>query len=226
MTESIEKYFSKSSATDYDEQRRGLAPIKEALHLAMLGFLSRLKEDAHLLCVGAGTGQELLFLARKFPSWQFTVVEPAADMLDICKSKAKSEGFDSRCTFHEGYVDSLPKSARYDGATAILVSQFIVEKQQRIEFFADISSRLVSGALVINAELASDMSSGENEQLAGAWLSMHKDAVLNTSTEPFGKTVSVLSQGDIQEVLKLGGLNEPVLFFQTLLIHAWCSGVE
>ncbi len=98
--------------------------------------------------------------------------------------------------------------------------------QQRIQFFVEISSRLVSGSYIINAELASDMSGSEYEHLATAWLSMHEHVGLNTSTKPFGKSVAVLSPIEIQEMLVSGGFNKPVLFFQMLLINAWCSTVE
>jgi len=69
--------FSKDLATNYDEKFAKLAPMKDALHLSIRVLLSELPEDANILCVGAGTGAELLYLSNAFPLWRFTVIEPA-----------------------------------------------------------------------------------------------------------------------------------------------------
>ena len=41
--------------------------IKDALHLLTGTVLSELPPKAKILCVGAGTGAEILYLAQKFP---------------------------------------------------------------------------------------------------------------------------------------------------------------
>ena len=77
----------------------------------------------------AGTGQELVYLAEKFPRWRFAAVEPSAPMLAVCRRKAEERGVAPRCVFHEGYLDSLPPSAPFDAATSLLVSQFILDPE-------------------------------------------------------------------------------------------------
>lgn len=215
--------YNTSGASEYDKKNEGLAAIKAGLHLTMRGILSELKSDAHLLCVGAGTGQELTYLANVFPKWRFTVVEPAPEMIKICIAKALAAEIDSRCVFHTGYVGSLPLTEQFDAATAILVSQFMMKEAQRVRFFSDIATRLKRGGRLINAELASDMQSDEYNQLLTPWLSMHANAGIAASTEPFGKAVSVVSTDSIQNILTAGGFVKPTLFFQALLIHAWYS---
>jgi tRNA (cmo5U34)-methyltransferase len=142
--------FDKERAASYDERFAKLAPLRDALHLLIRTILSELPADARILCVGVGTGSELIYLAQSFPQWQFTAVEPAAPMLDICRRRAAECGITSRCTFHEGYLDSLPAADAFDAATCLLVSHYEVES-------------IIAG----------------------------------------------------------GGFSQPVLFFQTLLIHAW-----
>lgn len=103
--------FDKQAAS-YDDQWKRLAPLNGALHLLMRAVFSELPVDAHVLCVGAGTGAELVYLASEFPHWRFTAVEPSAAMLDVCKQRAEERGFASRCLFHRGYLDSLPPRTR------------------------------------------------------------------------------------------------------------------
>ena len=63
--EEITALFDKQ-ASSYDQQWSKMA-IKDALHLLTGPVLSELPPKAKILCVGAGTGAEILYLAQKFP---------------------------------------------------------------------------------------------------------------------------------------------------------------
>jgi tRNA (cmo5U34)-methyltransferase len=105
-------------ASSYDQQWSTMAPINGALHLLTSAVLGELPPNAHILCVGAGTGAEVLYLARRFPAWRFTAVEPSTAMLDLFRRRAEEQGIASRCVFHPGYLDSLPSADAFDAATA------------------------------------------------------------------------------------------------------------
>lgn len=111
--------FNNKCASDYDDQREKLAPIKDALHLCIRVLLSKLPSDASVLIVGAGTGSELIYLANAFPQWSFTVVEPASAMLDVCRQQAEKTGISSRCTFHEGYLETLTNTDGFDAINGV-----------------------------------------------------------------------------------------------------------
>src|SRR5205823_12959329 len=97
--EELQKVFDQRCASGYDQQWSRMAPLRDALHLLIGAVLSELKADARILCVGAGTGPELIDLARRFPGWRFVAVEPSAPMLDICRRKAEEHGIADRCEF-------------------------------------------------------------------------------------------------------------------------------
>ncbi|MBW4666332.1 MAG: class I SAM-dependent methyltransferase [Cyanomargarita calcarea GSE-NOS-MK-12-04C] len=218
--------FDQERASSYDERFAKLAPLRDALHLLIHLVLSELPADARILCVGVGTGSELINLAQRFPEWQFTAVEPAAPMLDICRQRAEEYGIASRCTFHEGYLDSLPASPCFDAATCLLVSHFFVQLPERRNFFSQIASRVCPNGYLVSSDLSSDMSTPAYKSLLEVWLRMLKySEVPAEEIEKFrasyGRDTAVLPPLEVESIIASSGFDTPVLFFQTLLIHAW-----
>ena len=150
--EEITARFDKQ-ASSYDQQWSKMAPINAALHLLTSTVLADLPPQAHILCVGAGTGAEILYLAQKFPEWHFTAVEPSTAMLAVFRRRAEEQGIASRCVFHPGYLDSLPAHGLFDAATAFLVSQFILERPARAKFFQSIAERLRPAGVLVSNEI-------------------------------------------------------------------------
>jgi len=219
--------FDQERAATQDKRLAKLGPMRDALHLFIRMVLSELPADARILCIGAGTGPEMIDLAGAFPEWRFTAVEPAAAMLDICRQRAEEHGFASRCTFHEGYLDTLPDPDPFDAATCLLVSQFFMQPEDRGRFFRQIAERLRPGGYLVSADLASDMSSSAYKELFEVWARTLKYAgIPAVELEKLGKDVAVLPQQEIKSIIASSGFDSPVLFFQGLLIHAWFSRVR
>jgi len=218
--------FDQERASCYDKQVAKLSPMRDALHFVIRMVLSELPADARILCIGAGTGSELIDLAQAFPQWQFTAVEPAAPMLDICRQRAEAAGIASRCTFHQAYLDSLPESDSFDAATCILVSQFFMQAEQRCHFFREIAARLRPDGYLVSSDLASDMMASTYQSLFDVWgrtmtYSEMPAEEVEKRLASLGKKVAVLPPQEIESMIALSGFDTPVLFFQTLLIHAW-----
>jgi tRNA (cmo5U34)-methyltransferase len=219
-------FFDQTVANKYDQQFARLAALRDALHLLIGALFSDLPAEARVLCVGAGTGAELLYLAQKFPQWHFTAVEPSAPMLEICRRRAAECGIASRCVFHEGYLDALPPSEPFDAATSLLVSQFILEPELRTHFFRAIAERLQPGGILASADLASDVTSATYQSLLEIWLRLMKtsdftDEKLAQMRAAYGRDVALLSLEQVSAIIAAGGFGTPVLFLQTGLIHAW-----
>jgi tRNA (cmo5U34)-methyltransferase len=226
MSEEISVAFDREHAAKYDQRFEKLAAMRDALHLLISAAFADLPTDARVLCVGAGTGHELLYLAQKFPRWRFVAVEPSASMLEVCRRKAEACGIASRCTFHEGYLDSLPLSDLFDAATSLLVSQFIVAPEARAAFFRGIAARLRPRGYLASADLASDTTSDTYQRLLDVWLRLMRETgspfeQIEKLRVTYGRDVAVLPPQQVSAIISSAGFSEPTLFLQTVLIHAW-----
>jgi tRNA (cmo5U34)-methyltransferase len=220
----LESAFDQQAA-GYDKQWAKLSPIREGLHFLLESVFAQMPPDARVLCVGVGTGAELSHLARHFPRWSFTAVEPSGAMLEICRQRATAEGFASRCHFHEGYVDSTPLT-QHDAATSFLVSQFLLDRGARVEYFRSIAMRLRPGGLLATSDLASAVDSPEYEALVRAWLSMMAAAGLPPENlekmrAAWKKDVAILPPAEVASIIASAGFEPPTQFYQAGLIHAW-----
>ena len=217
--------FDRQVAATYDRKVEKSAPMMDALRFLTRLVLADLPSQARVLCVGAGTGSELFDLAGAFPDWTFTAVEPAPAMIEVCRQRARDNGVEARVTFHQGYLDSLPDSAPFDGATCLLVSHFFMEAQKRGEFFAQIAARLAPGAILVSADLASDMAAPTFADLLETWRRMLEQSGMPVEQyiASLGTSAAVLPPREVEAIIQTGGFESPVLFFQSLLIHAWSS---
>ncbi|WP_141733895.1 class I SAM-dependent methyltransferase [Oligoflexus tunisiensis] len=222
--------FGREQADSYDERWVKLAPMIDGLHFLSRIVLSDLPADGSVLCVGAGTGSELIALAQAFPACSFTAVDPSGAMLDVCRKKAERAGVLSRCQFHEGYLNTLAADKRFDAATSILVSQFLPKEEERRSFFREILRRLNPGSSLISADLASPVEPSVYGNLMEFWVRalMYSGFPRETavaSTSRWGHEVAVSKPKEIEAIMASSGFEYPTLFYQALFIHAWHAKV-
>ena len=213
-------------ASGYDNKLARMAPITNGLYFLLESVLAGLPQEARILCVGVGTGAELIHLAGVFPRWRFTAVEPSGAMLHTCRKRVDEAGLSSRCSFHEGYLESIPLEETHDAATCLLVSQFILDAQARSDFFKQIADRLVPGGILANADLSADVESEDYDALLAVWQrAMATSAVsaegLEQMKSGYAKDVAILPPVAVASIIESGGFDKPVQFFQAALICGW-----
>ena len=215
-------------APGYDQQWARTAAIRDCLYFLLDPLLSGLPREARILCVGVGTGMEIAHLAGAFPGWRFTAVDPSPAMIAACRERAEAEGFAGRCSFHEGFLDALPEGAPHDAATCFLVSQFLLDRQERVAFFAGIAARLREDGLLASSDLAADVDSPAYGVLLPAWMRMMAAADIRPESigrmrAAYAQDVAILPPAEVAAIIADGGFQAPVPFFQAGLIHAWVS---
>lgn len=218
--------FDEQNAATYDDRFAPIVAIRDALHLQLRALLSPLPANANILCVGAGTGAELLTLATHFPQWRFTAVEPSAAMMTLCRRRAAEHGFADRCTFHDGYLDSLPDGKTFHAATSLLVSHFITDRTARLDYFRRIAARLHPHGWLVSADLSGDQATAEHARLEDVWFRLMKftgqtDEQRASTIAAWRKDVAFLPLPELESIMTDAGFEPPTLFHQTLLIRAW-----
>lgn len=218
--------FDEQNAATYDDRFAPIMAIRDALHLQLRAILSPLPATARILCVGAGTGAELLTLATCFPQWRFTAVEPSAAMMTLGQRRATEHGFAERCTFHTGYLDSLPAGEPFHAATSLLVSHFITDRTARLDYFRRIAARLHPQGWLVSADLSGDQATTEHARLQDVWLRLMKftgqtDEQRTAMIATWRKDVSFLPPPELETLITAAGFEPPTLFHQALLIRAW-----
>lgn len=217
-------YFQGEQAAAYDQRFEKLSAIKDVLHLTTQMILQELPKQARVLVVGAGTGAEVLHLGRCYPGWEFTVVEPSSDMMAICRQKLADAGFEQSCQFHQGYAEELPLEERYDAATSLLVSHFLVDSDARRAYFKAIHDRLLPGAILVTADLGH--CEQDHDQVWEVWLRTIAHAGANPEqiveyTQALSRDVSLLRDSQMRAMLVESGFESPAHVLRAVLINGW-----
>lgn len=220
--------FSKSAAQTYDTRFKKIQAIIDNLHLLIRIVLLDLPKDARILCVGVGTGTEIIELAEDHPDWTFTGIEPSKDMLEVCRKKLVAHGLLERTHLFDGFIEEFSDNKKYDAVLCLLVTQFVKDRKKRQDMFNTMADFLNPNGVLINTELSADMSSKWVDDLITVWKAMNK--LTGAPAEKIEEMMEVTKQHvaieppeNIEQYLRNSGLGTPIQFFQSLLIRGWFS---
>jgi len=219
--------FDEERAVAYDERIRRLAPGYDVLHDAIASMAeSFLGEDAHLLVVGAGTGTEIVRLARVRPGWHFTAVDPSAEMIDRCRERVEAEEVGPRVEYRCDRVEALSGESRFDAATSVFVAHFIQEPYAKQRFFRAIARQVRSEAPLLLADLYEGASGDAFEQLTAAWRRAVRRAGMEAETVEnafarMDRQINFVPEDELAQILNETGFAAPTRFYQCFLWGAW-----
>jgi tRNA (cmo5U34)-methyltransferase len=218
-------HFSGAAARSYDERNKALSPIADCMHFLIGLVLKDLPDKAHVLCVGVGTGAEILSLSKLYPHWTFVGVDPSASMLEVCAERLQAAGVLDRCELFHGFVQDLPEGEKFDAALSVLVAHF-VKREERLSYFGNMTRRLKRGGTLVNTELSFDLASAETAPMIENW--KHVQALMGVGPEALvnlpqlmKEKLSVLPPAETEDILRGSGVAMPVRFFQAFMMCGW-----
>ncbi|TGG91709.1 class I SAM-dependent methyltransferase [Natronospirillum operosum] len=220
------EHFS-GTAGAYDEKNRPLSSIADTLHFLTALVLQRAPARARVLCVGVGTGAEVLSLAQSFPEWTFVGVDPARGMLEVCGDRLEQAGVRERCELIQGYVQDVPEDESFDIVLNILVAHF-VKREDRPAFYQAMWQRLRANGFLVSAEISYDLSADAFPLMLKNWETVQ--SLMGASAESLDnlpvvlrEQLAVISPAETAALLEQCGIDMPVWFFQAFMISGWYS---
>lgn len=217
-------FFNQEIADAYDRRNAGLRPISDSLHFLMRLALADVPAEARVLCVGVGTGAEILSLATAFPRWTFVGVDPSAEMLAVGARRLTEAGVMDRCTLIHGYVDGVAENG-FDVVVSLLVAHFI-RREGRPAFYCAIHDRLKPGGRFVSAEIAGDLDAPEFPAMLANWEQVQ--TLMGATPESLAKledglrdVLGVLPVAETEALWRDAGFPLPVPFFQAFMIRGW-----
>lgn len=217
-------FFTQNVSETYDERNSRLAPIAGNMHFLIRLALGGLPERARVLCVGVGTGAEILALATAYPQWSFVGVDPSAPMLDRCRQSMEKAGFADRCLLVYGYVQDIEEDG-FDAVLSVLVGHFIA-RADRADFYGAMHERLKPGGYFINTEISFDLDDAAFATMLAHWGRVQ--TLMGATPESLASlpvmlrdVLCVLPPAEVESMMQTGGIALPVRFFQSFMIMGW-----
>jgi len=229
MTIVAENEFDQNPAlTDnYERAPRWFVPGYDASHaMAAVLLRDRVGERGRILVIGAGGGVELTLFAQECEGWEFTAVDPSAEMLKRARAKIESIGAVPRVSWVHGAVENSPRE-RFDAATAFLALTFVSE-DRRIETLREIHSRLKSGAPFLMINGCADKNGARYEDdlriyAAFARRSGAPDEMIKRALRMQRENLFPVSREREEEMLKRAGFNTLEIFYAGLMVFGWIA---
>lgn len=221
---SIVEHFS-DTAYLYDSKNEPLSAIADAMHFLIRMVLQRAPENARVLCVGVGTGSEVLSLALAFPKWRFVCVDPAKGMLEVCAKRLAQAGLLERCELIHGYIEDIAPAEDFEVVLGILVAHF-VKREERRGFYQAMWQHLRPQGFLVNTEISYDLDSDTFPLMLQNWEAVQRlmgasDESIKRLPVALREHLSILSPAETELVLKQCGIEMPVRFFQAFMISGW-----
>jgi tRNA (cmo5U34)-methyltransferase len=213
---------------NYDAKIRHLVPGYEVIFNVILALLhQKLPQQANLLIVGAGGGNELSVFGHG-SQWQLTGIDPSAEMLNAATRKVEALGLSERVRLIQGTLEDVPLTTLFNAATSVLVMHFLPDDGSKLSFLKSIHQLLESGSPLFLVDFGGEKGSEQFEQILSAWKfhAVHTGAPLEFIEEQLEKVIPnfmVIPEERVIELLREAGFTEIVLFYKVLMFSGWVA---
>lgn len=213
----------------YDQSMKCFCAAYEEIFKMSHAYLNAmLGADADILVVGAGTGAELCQFKSANPNWKILGLDPSKEMLSIASDKVKEKGLEQVELFH-GFTHELNKQEAFDGATCILVMQFLEDDGSKLQLLKDIAVTLKKGSTLVLVDAYGNPNTIEFNNTLKAWKKyvvlqgVDENIVEDGFNNQILKRLEFVSQERILELLDLAGFENPSKFYTGFLYGGWAA---
>ncbi len=221
-------YFNAQIAERYGQGIRLSCPSYDALHQSLVALLRLLPRNARHLSAGTGTGEELVTLGTRFPSWRLVGVDVSADMLRTCGRRVAAAGLCGRVELFHGRLEDYVGEHEFDSASSIFVAHFLRTSDDKLGYLRAIAERLKPGASFVLADLYGDRHSAEFLTLLQAWLVHYvshgiSEQKLRLDLDHILCNFSFAPEPELLALLDEAGFTGATRFYQNFLFGGWVA---
>ncbi len=219
--------FDMEMAREYDKGIRRALPTYDAMFRMVQSFLrAHVKDEANVLVIGAGGGNEIVTFGKANPTWTFAGVDPSEAMLEVALQKAKNEGIEERVSIYTGTIEQIHFKETFDAATCLLVLHFVETIEDKLSLLKTVKELLQPGSPFVLVTMYGDQSKPEFDERMNLWKSIWLDLTDLTQEDVDGmeesvRELSFISSAQIEELLELAGFERVTQFFSTTLFGGW-----
>lgn len=201
----------------------GFLGLQQMTHLLLA---EHVRDDGHVLVLGAGGGLELKAFAEAHPRWRMLGVDPAAPMLALAEHTLGP--LMAQVTLLEGYIDDAPQTV-FDGASCLLTLHFLTV-EQRLHTLRELHRRLRPGApLVVAHHSVPQDAAGKHRWLqryaAFGEASGIPRADAQRAAEAIAERLPLLSAEQEVALLQAAGFENVELFYAGFSFKGWVAYV-
>ncbi|WP_338046678.1 class I SAM-dependent methyltransferase [Polyangium spumosum] len=185
------------------------------------------KKAASLLMVGIGTASEVMPYARHAGAdWQFTGVDPSAEMITLAREKLAAAGLLKRTSLHACELRDLPRGPSFDGAQMIGVLHHLAGNDARVGLLREVAGRLAPGApFVIGCRVGDEPSLRAVEEQRLVMMGRPPE-LLEQRRKAMASMQPPASDAEVFALLAQAGFVAPRFIFGELQFKVWVAHRE
>ncbi len=215
VSELLTRRPHKKTHTSYTPEKMvpGLADLRK---MAAILLAEHAPDNAKILVLGAGGGQEMVTFAQMHPHWHQTGVDPSTDMLDLARDNVAA--FADRMDLVTGYIDDAPMGP-FDGAACLLTLHFLAPSE-RLATLRAMRARMKSGAALVIAHHSYDDAAlwlGRFAQFAGS------NGVTGIQVDAMADKLPALPPAEDERLLREAGFENVQLFYAAFSFRGWVA---
>ena len=217
----------------YRQSSQNSIPGHDVLHeIAIAAINTTSAHASHVLVVGPGPGDELIPLLDSCPEAEVTVIEPSAQMLELCADSVADHAGAKRCRFQQNSLaDALLTGLQPNGFDLVVCHNVIhlvapAEQAVMLQQLRDLTAR--GGHLLVSSyseaedsETVTTILNVARQRLISRGVSLDRIDQLLASRN---SVVFSLDARRLSEVISQQGWSKPVQLYQGLFARLWlCS---
>lgn len=218
-----------STAEGYRDNARKLVIGYEAIYESIGAVLNiELSRTAEIMILGGGGGKELSSFNKLSDYWNFTVVDPSKQMLNLAEYWIEKHNLQDRTKLLNGYIEdfTFPES-KFDAVTCVAVLHYL-DKSQRLNIFQQVKKLLKPDGVFIWSVGVRPETNDEFDYLKKVYRQFPtqngiENSMVDKMVEALDTDYKMISANEELEMLKSAGFKNRYEIFSSIFLKTYVT---